>query len=231
MRQVYRIELTGTFHMRGLLRLSEGVGVEGKLTDISAHGASLVFLSGSDPKLEIGYELAMVFSGPNGLVIETEAAVRSRYAQDEYVRYGFEFLRREELQARIPYLMRAVFNRRRAPRVAPESPIEVTLEPEGAEPLKGSLADVSVSGAGIEVPFLAFEKVPIGRTLKASFALPGCEHPVRVVGTVRGHRTSGPSVHVGIEFEADQTRDFPSQQAMLENYVSLREVETPFIPA
>ena len=230
MRQVYRIELSGSFHLRGILRLPGDVGIEGRLADISTGGAALVFLPGSDPNLQLNSELEMVFEGPNGVQVETLAIVRSRIERDDFVRYGFEFTNLEELNERIPILMRAVFNRRRSPRVQPDVPVSVTLEAEGADTITANLINLSVSGAAIEVPFTAFENYTDGGQVTTTIELPEALKGVCLQGSIRGIRMQGPSVHLGIEFSEDLTPQWEEQIAQLENYVCSREVLSPYVP-
>ncbi len=230
MRQVYRIELSGSFHLRGVLRLPGIADMEGRLVDISTTGASIAFLPGSDPKLQVHSELEMVFQGPNGVMVETTAKIRNCVKTDSFVRYGFEFMNLEELNSRIPILMRAVFNRRRSPRVLPAEPIAVELESEGVATITANLANVSVSGAAIEVPFTAFESYSDGAKVTTTMKLPGEESGVRVVGTIRGIRMQGPSVHLGVEFSRELTSDFDGQLAKLKTFVCSREILSPYVP-
>jgi len=230
MRQVYRIELSGSFHLRGILRLEGDVGIEGRLADISTKGAALAFLPGSDPNLELDSELEMVFEGPNGVQVETKAIVRSRFEGDSFIRYGFEFANIEELNKRIPILMRAVFNRRRSPRVQPDTPVAVTLEAEGTDTITANLVNISVSGAAIEVPFTAFENYVDGGKVTTTLDLPEALKAVCLKGSIRGIRMQGPSVHLGIEFSEDTTPHWEEQVAQLENYVCSREVLSPYVP-
>lgn len=230
MRQVYRIELSGSFHLRGILRLSDELGVEGRLTDISTTGAALAFLPGSDPKLDLLTELEMNFEGPNGVHVETKAIVRSRVEGEQYVRYGFEFSNLEELNQRIPILMRAVFNRRRSPRVVPESSVEVKLEAEDTVTVTAKLANISVSGAAIEVPFTSFENYSDGGEVTITFDLPESLKSVSLRGFIRGIRMQGPYVHLGVEYSEMLTPKFEEQITELENYISSREVLSPYVP-
>ena len=230
MRQVYRIELSGSFHLRGILRLAGNTGIEGRLADISTRGAALAFLPGSDPTLQLNSELEMIFEGPNGVRVETNAIVRSRVERDNFVRYGFEFTNIEELNKRIPILMRAVFNRRRSPRVQPEAPVAVKLEVEGTDTITANLVNVSVSGAAIEVPFTAFENYIDGSDVTTTFDLPDVLEGVCIKGSIRGIRMQGPSVHLGIEFSEDMTPQWKEQIALVGNYVCSREVLSPYVP-
>jgi c-di-GMP-binding flagellar brake protein YcgR len=230
MRQVYRIELSGSFHLRGILRLSEEQDIEGRLVDVSTHGASLAFLPGSDPNLTLGSELDMTFIGPNGIQVEAVTVVRNRFESDDFVRYGFQFKDVEGLNKNIPILMRAVFNRRRAPRVVPDKPIEVELSSPELETIAAKLVNLSTTGLAIEVPFTLFESYQAGLEVSAAFNLPGSISTVRVTGPIRGCRMQGPSVHLGIEIEEDKTPDFERQVAALENFVCSREVLSPYVP-
>jgi hypothetical protein len=228
MRQVYRIDLTGSYHLRGVLRCPAFPEVEGKLTDISSTGAGLVFLANRDPKLTLGDELELIFCAPTGGEVETLAIVRSFVDRGDFVRYGFEFADPEELDARVPLLLRAMFNRRRAPRVTPEESVEVELTHESGA-VSGSLVEVSTVGAAFEIPFSCVEAFERGAVIQCEFSLPTCARALSLAAVVRSFRLVGPVVHLGVEFDVERTEEFDDVFSELQDFIASREIMSPFV--
>lgn len=235
MRQVYRIDLTNTYYLRGTLHAVGRKGIEGKLVDVSAQGAGLVFLERADPLLYEGgqVELGFRIDGQEG-EFRTLAAVKSRSAKRHFVRYGFEFLDFDAYDPKVPFLLRAVFNRRRAPRVQPEETVTVTLAPSDGdgegEPMDGRLVDLSTNGLAVELPFHAVEAFREGDEKRVTFTVPGTEEPTTVAAVVRGRRLAGPCVHVGLEYEPEDDGTFRAFLSAIEDYVSTREVDAGCVP-
>lgn len=227
MRDVYRIDLSGSFHLRGALRCEGQAGLEGRLTDISSRGAALAFWTQRDPKLAEDTEIDLLFAAPNGTHITAPARVVHSTPCEGFVRYGFEFLDAEELDRRVPILMRAMFNRRRSPRVKPAEPIDVELE-SGDQNVTCRLVDVSTSGMALELSFSQAGELDRGAHVGLEFTVPTSTSPVRVAGVVRGRRLVGPNVHLGVEFETEES--VAQQQAVdaLQDFVASREVDTHF---
>ena len=227
MRQVYRIDLTGSYHLKGLLRCEAMPNLEGKLMDISAKGVGLAFTSEADPRLLVGAGLELVFRAPNGTELKAAAVVRDYVDPGGFVRYGFEFEDPEELDKRIPILLRPIFNRRRAPRVKPEAPISVQIE-HAESSTTAELVDISTIGASVTLPFGQAEAFDRDSEVSLSFLLPTCTTLLTIAGLVRGRRLVGPTVHVGIEFDSLRTEGLADVESALQDFVASREVSSTF---
>ncbi len=228
MRQVYRIDLTNSYYLRGHIHAPGQHGIEGKLTDVSACGASLVFLTPADPGLEKDEEVELGFQvkGSDGELLTT-AVVRSKNVGEALVRYGFEFLDYGGFDDKVPYVLRAVFNRRRAPRVKPEESVPVAIA--GDAQAEGQLVDVSTSGIAVEVPFHLAAAIDIGQRLELTLTFPGQRAAVMLAGVVRDRRMAGPAIHLGVEYD-EKAPGYGSASQLIEDFVSTRELETGFVP-
>ncbi len=228
MRHVYRIDLSNSYYLRGVL-LAKGNGeVEGRLVDISSLGASLVFYAGVDPELAVGKEVKLSFRVPGSpKELETSATVRAIAKSDGFIRYGFQFDDFENFND-IPLVLRAVFNRRRAPRVTPEDPATARISGDKGS-VDGKLVDFSVCGLCVEIPFHTVGAFDCGAGVELSFSLPGGSEPVRIKGSVRDRRLVGPAIHLGIEYQEDAATDARSMEA-IEDYVASREMSPDYVP-
>lgn len=222
MRNTYRIDLSGTYYLRGFLRSADST-MEGRLLDISSTGVALVFVKEFDPMLAKGAVVCLAFHQPvSGLTVEADAKVMSCASRKGLVRYGFEFTDLAELEQTIPYMLRPVFNRRRSPRVAPEGRVDVRVTCDGGQELALSLVDVSTSGMAVEAAFHLAAGLVVGSTVQVALTLPGTSEELRMGATVRDQRLSGPSVHVGLELSED--RD-PAVTEAIQAFVAEREVD------
>lgn len=230
MRQVYRIDLSDSYYLRGRMYLPGMPGVEGKLLDVSAHGASLVFLNGSDPKLRADEEVEVGFqvSGAEG-ELRAKAVVRSCARRESYVRYGFEFVDYANFGERVPLVLRAIFNRRRSPRVKPTTPVGVQVTGGRAE-VESQLVDVSTTGMAVELPFHAVESFACGETVRLGLTLPEHATAIGLEATVRARRLVGPVVHLGLEFSQTGGREREAALEAIEDFVAKSETSTDCVP-
>lgn len=231
MRQVYRIDLTNSYYLRGVLRAKGSDEVEGKLVDISSRGAALVFHSSVDPRLVVGDEVELAFCVPGSSAeLRTTANVRVVAKPEDFVRYGFEFGDFKNFDGKIPPILRAVFNRRRAPRVTPEATVVVGIATVNTS-IEGKLVDLSVCGLSVEIPFHAAGGFDCGTGVELSFTFPARQQAVRIAGTVRDRRLVGPTIHLGIEYDAQTTVNLADNMGLIEDYVASREMSPDYIPS
>ncbi|MCH8151761.1 MAG: PilZ domain-containing protein [Planctomycetes bacterium] len=204
----------------------EGSPFPALLLDVSASGAAAHFFAPDCPTLPIGDRVDLVFTAERLKTPLTVAArVVHRSEDDGCRRYGFRFIEREQLEAKLYPVLRRLFNRRGAFRVAPEPEprINVTLEGPFGPRVEGALVDLSASGTRVGVKPVAellFAKV---RKVAISLSLPDSRGPVRMTGNIRHRRLVGAAIHYGLDFDPEQSENFAHQQKAIINYVMQRE--------
>lgn len=191
---------------------SEAEPIVGALLAISSVGTTIGFEEA--PAMALNEEVRLRFSGePLEQPVVATVHVQSRTDDPCSRKYGFWFVKRQEVESRLLPRLEGLFNRRSADRVQPDPnmPVLVTLESQpGGARLCGPLLSISTSGMAIRASQedeAAFADTSLAR---ASFALPGqALDCVKVEVSMRQRRLAGRHVQFGLVFEG---LDEPSQQ-------------------
>jgi hypothetical protein len=196
--------------------------VPGQVVDISAGGIAVLFGVQSPPVYEIGQTLLLEMTSPHlGDRMVTPALVDHREECSEGRLYGFEFLDRLGLLARLPAELAGLFNQRRICRVEPdpENPVLVTVEGIGvAFELQVFLRDLSTEGLSFRAPPLVEVALSKTRMVKVSFSLPDSPVPLRFQATIVHRDLIAGSICYGVCFYQERTPNFEEKQAKLEEY-------------
>ncbi len=202
--------------------------VKGSVVDASAKGVSvsLSVSAAEAPALPIGTSVFLSFEIPNLEPIhDILAVVRNERDRADRRIFGLEIFDWRRLHDSLPPRFFATFNRRRDYRVSPETEtgVEVVLVQSG-HATRAALSDISMSGC-----LLLFqpEGAPkLGDNVQLEFRLPGLETNFRFSGTVRSESEFRNRVRCGVEFEANDSREFKAQQVEISRYVMQRQRES-----
>jgi len=215
-RSQYTIEPGQESVVRVELLPPEAEPIVGALLTISSVGTTVSF--DSAPPMALNQEVRLRFSGePLDQPVTATVHVQSRTEDPQSRKYGFWFVKRQEVESRLLPRLEGLFNRRGSDRVQPDPnmPVLVTLEstPPGARAC-GPLLSISTTGMAIRTSLEdegAFAHTSLAR---ASLALPGqmldC---VKVDVSLRQRRLAGRHVQLGLVFEG---LDDPSQSRIRE---------------
>ena len=223
----YRAEVEEGSGLQVAIANVVGSPISGLLLDLSAFGAGARFFVPDLPTVGVGQEVELAFTSERLKAPFTVGArVANRAEEEGSRRYGFRFLDGEPPGAQLSPVLRSLFNRRSAFRVAPdpESPVEVALEDtRGGPRFGGRLADVSATGAGVRVAPEAESTFSQDVKLGISLLLPDRADPVKLMGNIRHRRLVGTEIHYGVEFDPDLTEEFSRKQAIITKYVMQRQ--------
>ncbi|MHC4415811.1 MAG: PilZ domain-containing protein [Planctomycetota bacterium] len=226
-RAQYRVELDEAAGLRVTIPNPKGRPFVGRLLDVSADGAGARFQAPEFPELAVGQEVNLIMTSDRlKSSLKVAARVQHRAEEEGFRRYGFRFLRREQLEAQLSPALRQLFNRRKAVRVSPDtrSSVPTALEAApGGPSAKARLEDLSALGAGVSLEAEAEAVFATTTRVGISLSLPGCRDPVDLVGHIRYRRLVGARIHYGIEFDAALSRHFEQQQEAITEYVMQRQ--------
>ena len=154
------------------------------------------------------------------------ARVQNRTEEEGARRYGFGFLEGERLDAELPSVLRKLFNRRKALRLAPDlgMPVAVVLEGEGGGMrVEARLANLSPIGAGVALDPESESAFANTSRIGISLSLPGARVPVRLIAHIRHRRLVAGEILYGLEFDPDLSQDFTRRQDQITKYVMERQ--------
>lgn len=225
LRQRYR-RAPGKNHALGiLLKLPGGSAVSGDLVDVSAGGAAVRFASERDPDLRVGQSVQLAFNSLlHGGEILVQVRVASVRGEDDWRRYGFEFLQVEDLFRQLDSYYFNFFNRRRRIRVRPALDARLPLTIEwGGEELTQQVSDLSALGLGFNTNKASAARLEGVTEVQVHFPIPKTEHVIRTPAGVRHVTKLSRGILFGLEFLEDGESALAGQQAILRKYVKARE--------
>jgi c-di-GMP-binding flagellar brake protein YcgR len=227
-RAQYRVNVDETIDLQVALLGPDGAPCAGRLIDVSASGAGVRFLGPDFPSLAVGQEVDLVFASEKLVPPLTVAAkVQHRTEEEGARRFGFRFLEAQALEAYLPPVMRKFFNRRRSVRVAPDPDrpvkVELRIEPQDM-PLEAELVNISETGVAISLAAGLDARFSDTEGLWVTLYLPDTRRPVSMFGNIRYRRLTERGIHYGMNFDAENSRDFARKQAMITKYVLKREL-------
>jgi c-di-GMP-binding flagellar brake protein YcgR len=228
-REQYRVSVDEIDDLRVAVLGPDGVRVPGMLIDVSGSGAGVRFLGVNAPRLAVGQAVDLVFTSKQiGPPMTVPARVQHRTEESGGRRFGFRFLEATSLEAYLPPVMREFFNRRQTVRVTPDPArpvrVELRLDPESS-PVEAGLVNVSIAGAAVSLSPRAEAEFVDADALWVTLYLPTSRRPVSMYGHIRYRRLVKESVHYGLDFDADESRDFARKQAILTKYVLKRQMK------
>ena len=201
----------------------------GTIIDVSADGAAVRFPLADCPALALGATVELsVTSDQLKTPLLAHARVRHRIEEKDFRQYGFQFTDREQFERRLSPILNALFNRRRAYRVEPDSeaPVEVAVEAhEGGTSVPGRLVNISAGGLQVRLPVDSDAALVDSDIVKLSFSLPQCPRPFALVGSVRSRFLDGMWVRYGIAFDQGRSGTFERQADGISDYVMRRQRE------
>ncbi len=229
-RAQYRVNVDETLDLQVALLGPDGSPTSGRLVDVSASGAGVLFLGPDFPSLAVGQEVDLIFASEKiGTPMTVAAKVQHRTEEQGARRFGFRFLEAQALDTNLPPVMRKFFNRRRTVRVVPDpaQPVRVELRVDpGDTPLEAGLVNLSETGVAIRLEAGLDSRFADTTALWVTLYLPGARRPVSMFGDIRYRRLAGQGIHYGIDFDPETSRDFVRKQGMITKYVLKRELRS-----
>ena len=144
---------------------SEGARVE--LADVTAEMSEALAELPEGAALTVSFEAVFLLHP-----FELDAAVV--YWDGDNHRLGISFPSPDDVDARIPFVLRSDFNRRRMRRVVLKETLEVTVEGLGkGGPVLGKVLDLSTGGMRLQLRNGRGDGLEAGDRLRFDFALPG----------------------------------------------------------
>jgi len=206
------------------IQLENGNQVAGDLLDLTIQGAGVRFLASELPDFQVG-DVVRISIGPlQKPAVETPARiVNMRRSERRFMMIGLQYVNAGGLYSQLDEFYMSAFNRRRHERVRPQldRKVPVTISTVDGE-VKGSLHDLSESGAGAILDTEHAEGLIEGQTVQLSFRIPDHEEPLQGPASVR-HRTPLESkVLLGLEFDPDNG-SFGARKEELREYVAVRK--------
>ncbi len=224
-RAQYRVEVNGSLDLAVTLHGPKGGAMHGKLLDLSASGAGVLF-SDARPNLAVGDTVDLVFdSSELDRPLVVEALIRHRAEERAGGRrYTFEFIHPDEQAKRLIPSLRGLFNRRRSPRVEPPAGqrVTATMEAPDGSVAEVRLVDLSELGAGVSIEVEFESQFTDSTRVTLCLELPGIEGGISVSGDIRNRRLLRDRVVYGIEFDADRSEDFEETRRAIGQYVGRR---------
>ncbi len=210
-RGTYRVASGGLLLLEAELRVGE-VAIAVTLLDINAVGAGVLVaraeaatLTAAAQRLGDGdVSLTLWPDEAHGPVTFRARAVHAESAEDG-TRLGLRFHRTRE-RAAVGEALLALFNQRRALRVAPDPrrPIQVRVVRGEDEPvIEGPMLDVSVEGMAVRLTEADAARLQRGDTAVLRFQLNGARAPVRMAAVLVHIRTQDEGVVCGFAYDAD----------------------------
>jgi len=218
-RKHYRTVQRSRFMQAQIQRASESVS--GDILDLSAGGVGLVVAAG---KWDVGDEVAIEFATHVFVEPIVVAARVVRVApRAEGLHVGFEFTDLDQVDRDTPYILRREFNRRSAPRVWPDEPIEVHVSSaRRTDSVTMTVGDLSTSGMRLGWPRGIADLFAQGSELNLAFTLPqgGGAHELKA--TLRAVRASRGNVAFHVEYVPEAGPQWEAATSALKAYVAQR---------
>jgi hypothetical protein len=205
LRRCLRVACVNGPAVRVEVRYSDGTSMSGVCEDMAWSGAGVRFAAHSDPRLLPNETGVLVFRAHRLPDVPLHVRTVSASAlEDGNTRYGFEFVREDELQARITAGWLRWFNRRRHLRVAPggTAGARAVVGWAGGESWAW-LREASFSGVSVELPLDAARLAARARQVEVGFTLPGTADPMRLRASVCNAVMDGQVARLGLRFVED----------------------------
>ncbi len=211
------------------LKSSTGELIRGEVANVSSIGASVLFNREVAPALAMGESTTLLFTStilPKSLEVCAELVARTELETSRA--YAFQFI--TQLLFRDPKVDR-LFNRRSMFRVAPgrDELIEVRLRVLGndhSQALPVTLCkDISSNGIGVETDVGTDTALKDVELVEVSFDLPDSKTTQTLLAWIVDRRLAEGAVLYGLQFDAEQSRDFSGQQEHITTYVMRRQRE------
>ncbi len=226
-RAQYRVDLGESTDLSVTIPNPQGVPFSGELLDVSGSGAGVRFVLPDCPILALGEVIKLVFTSKRLKdPVRVAARVQNRTEEEGARRYGFGFIDGRQLDAELPPVLRKLFNRRKALRVAPDPdrPVAVVLEGEGGGiRAEARLANLSTIGAGVAIDPESESAFADTSRIAISLSLPDSRDPIRLIAHIRHRRLVAAEILYGLEFDAELSQDFTRQQDQITKYVMERQ--------
>ncbi|MFQ5937620.1 MAG: PilZ domain-containing protein [Acidiferrobacterales bacterium] len=241
-RKFYRVTPDQPHSLDITVETADGETFPAELLDLTVEGAGTRFRREAGPTLAIGQGARLTFKSARfRRPIHVHAKVRSRVELGAFrsYRYGFEFDERDELQRQLSGEIHRLFNQRLAYRVEPDpaDPVdaEITLD-LGDPPLlsasddfraHGRVRDLCASGTAILVDRSVETTLAATDLVAVSFQLPTSGVELQFSAWIRHRELQGERVCYGLEFDADRSQRFNTQQGEIMKYVKRRQLAEP----
>ncbi len=226
-RAQYRVDLGDSTDLAVTIPNPQGSPFSGQLLDVSGSGAGARFALPDCPILALGEDVELIFTSKQLKdPVRVTARVQNRTEEEGARRYGFGFLEGEQLDAELPSVLRKLFNRRKALRVAPDPgmPVAVVLEGEGGGMrAEARLANLSTIGAGVAIDPESESAFADTSRIAISLSLPDSRDPIRLIAHIRHRRLVAAEILYGLEFDPELSKDFTRQQDQITKYVMERQ--------
>ena len=206
--------------------------ITGALLDASAGGVGAQFSGLNCPALMIGQEVQIQLTSQrskHSLVFS--AQVRNRREEQGARRYGFCFTDPEQVESQLPPDLHKLFNRRTMCRLEPgkDPCIQIVLSDGDTRRVEGRLVEISGTGMVVVIPARVDGTLIDSVQVNLSFRLPGCPHPLSLLGTIRTRSfVNGDQrqVQYGIEFNL-RSEHALRQQEIIINFIMKRRTKQP----
>lgn len=211
------------------LKSSTGGVVRGEVADISSGGVAVRFTRDAVPAVALGESASLlltssIFPKP----VEVRAELVSRTEMETSRRYAFKF--DSDLVLSDPKLHR-LFNRRGAYRVAPgrgeviDVGLRLPVNDDSQTLPVARCTDISATGIGLETDIGTDKALMDVDLVEVSIVLPGAATTQTLLAWIVHRRLVMGGVRYGLRFDAEQTREFASQQDHITTYVLRRQQE------
>lgn len=198
-RSVYRVEVNGP-HCTVTARFGGRVAT-GMALDISTAGLGATFLAGeASPNLlpDLGDLGELTINADwcrDSVVVDARVVHRADTAGDLCI-LGFEFTASPADTG--PYL-KDLFNRRRTVRVRPprDRPVDVIMTSANDSEVKGTLLDISSTGASFEATVTSQRSAGYTRSVSVVIGLGHDSESLRVPAVIRNRRCGDPTMVIG----------------------------------
>ena len=177
-RSEYRIQFGGGLAAQSIRLHVPGLHpLEGRLIDVSGHGASVVVQRSGISVRDLRQLVDVEFYGGE-FPSPVRVGAKILYANEEasYLRCGLQFVAPDNLRSLLPKDLWKMFNRRQEMRLqfGTDSPAEVFVEGPGSDgALRGLLYDLSPTGICVLMDHTDARAFEIGEDASAYFTLPG----------------------------------------------------------
>jgi hypothetical protein len=202
--------------------LGEGNAAVGEILDLSIGGSGIRIPFENLTTLEQDQELELTIHGPlNSWMVWTRAKLRHLRAYRAGMSYlGVAFENLGDLYSQLEHGMGSYFNRRRSKRVNTVDQKELSgkiKSPRHAESIR--IRDLSATGASVALNSFQATDIEVGSMVDLRLTLPRGGEELSGRTIVRHRDQTGPTVRLGLEFDADPTVGFARHSAKLEEFV------------
>jgi c-di-GMP-binding flagellar brake protein YcgR len=226
-RRHYRVDLNHPKPVRMNLILSDGEPLEGEIINISKGGVRVSFPADKAPIFGQNEKVTLkIEKTSDHKTVVLNAIMAGTIESGGKKLYRFQFTDEDHLNGELDSSIFKYFNRRQFLRVRPGAAtrVEATVELGGAL-YQAWVIDISMGGIRLSI------ESKIGQELNQldrgiiSCQLPGCEIPLKVMGTIIHHWPEGGRIVCGIKFDWGETDAFRQQDAAIADYVQRRQRE------